>query len=137
MDPATRPFRGVLSLCLIGALLALGLLAKAQDNQKPSSETQKSPSGPTSNASPEPSPPPNPKQSPTVRMGTELDSNSLITNTDLITLTVTVTDTYGRYVSGLNQKAFAIFDDKLQQEITNFRDDDSPVYTGGIFDVYE
>ena len=68
-------------------------------------------------------------------MGTELDSNSLITNTDLITLTVTVTDTYGRYVSGLSQKAFAVFDDKLPQEITHFSDDDSPVSVGVIFDV--
>jgi len=58
-----------------------------------------------------------------------------ITNTDLITLTVTVTDTYGRYVSGLNQKAFTILDEKQPQEITFFSDDDSPVSVGVIFDV--
>ena len=59
----------------------------------------------------------------------------MITNTDLITLTVTVTDTYGRYVSGLSKSAFAIFDNKQQQEITFFSDDDSPVSVGVIFDV--
>ena len=69
------------------------------------------------------------------KLGTELDDHSLITNTDLITLTVTVTDTYGRYVSGLSKSAFAVFDNKQQQEITYFSDDDSPVSVGVIFDV--
>ena len=67
-------------------------------------------------------------------MGDVLDG-PIITNTDLITLTVTVTDTYGRYVSGLSQKAFSLFDDKQQQEITYFSDDDAPVSVGVIFDV--
>jgi len=75
-----------------------------------------------------PTPPPK-------KMGTELDAPQLITNTDLITLTVTVTDTYGRYVSGLSKNAFAIFDDKQPQEIKFFSDDDSPVSVGVIFDV--
>ncbi|MCA1601721.1 MAG: VWA domain-containing protein, partial [Acidobacteria bacterium] len=48
---------------------------------------------------------------------------------------VTVTDTYGRYVSGLSQKAFTILDEKQPQEITFFSDDDSPVSVGVIFDV--
>lgn len=59
----------------------------------------------------------------------------VITNTDLITLTVTVTDTYGRYVSGLGKSAFTILDDKQPQEITFFSDDDAPVSVGVIFDV--
>jgi Ca-activated chloride channel family protein len=69
------------------------------------------------------------------KLGSDLDDRSLITNTDLITLTVTVTDTYGRYVSGLSKSAFAVFDNKQQQEITFFSDDDSPVSVGVIFDV--
>jgi Ca-activated chloride channel family protein len=59
----------------------------------------------------------------------------LIVNSDLITLTVTVTDNYGRYVSGLDQKAFSILDEKVPQEITFFSDDDAPVSVGVIFDV--
>src|SRR5258706_9829039 len=59
----------------------------------------------------------------------------VITNTDLITVTVTVTDTYGRYVSGLGKGAFTILDEKKPQEITYFSDDDSPVSVGVIFDV--
>jgi Ca-activated chloride channel homolog len=63
------------------------------------------------------------------------DKNPIITNTDLITFTVTVTDIYGRFVSGLGKNAFSIFDDKSQQEITFFSDEDSPVSVGVLFDV--
>jgi len=66
----------------------------------------------------------------------EIDSNGpVITNTDLITFTVTVTDTYGRYVSGLGKNAFTVLDEKKPQEITFFSDDDAPVSVGVIFDV--
>jgi Ca-activated chloride channel homolog len=66
--------------------------------------------------------------------GNELEG-PVIVNTDLITLTVTVTDTYGRYVSGLGKGAFTVLDEKQPQEITYFSDDDSPVSVGVIFDV--
>jgi Ca-activated chloride channel homolog len=59
----------------------------------------------------------------------------VIVNTDLITFTVTVTDSYGRFVSGLGKNAFTVLDDKKSQEITFFSDDDSPVSVGVIFDV--
>ncbi|HYH85509.1 MAG TPA: VWA domain-containing protein, partial [Pyrinomonadaceae bacterium] len=59
----------------------------------------------------------------------------VIVHTDLITLTVTVTDTYGRFVTGLGKNAFTLFDDKAQQEITFFSDEDAPVSLGVVFDV--
>ena len=59
----------------------------------------------------------------------------LITNTDLITFTVTVTDIYGRFVSGLGKNAFSVLDEKHPQEISFFSDDDAPVSVGVIFDV--
>jgi Ca-activated chloride channel family protein len=66
----------------------------------------------------------------------ELDNKGVvITNTDLITFTVTVTDTYGRYVSGLGKNAFTVLDEKKPQEISFFSDDDAPVSVGVIFDV--
>jgi len=55
--------------------------------------------------------------------------------TDLVTLTLTVTDLYGRYVSGLTKKAFSIFDNNQEQEITFFSDSDAPVSVGILFDV--
>lgn len=69
------------------------------------------------------------------RLPGDFSQGPVITNTDLITVTVTVTDTYGRYVSGLGKGAFTILDEKKPQEITYFSDDDSPVSVGVIFDV--
>lgn len=59
----------------------------------------------------------------------------VIVNTDLVTLTVTVTDQLGRFVSGLSKRAFTVFDEKEPQEITFFSDDDAPVSVGVVFDV--
>ena len=63
------------------------------------------------------------------------DSKPVIVHTDLITLTVTVTDTYGRFVTGLSKNSFSVFDDKTQQEIAFFSDEDAPVSLGVVFDV--
>jgi Ca-activated chloride channel family protein len=63
------------------------------------------------------------------------DQKPIMTNTDLITFTVTVTDIYGRFVSGLGKNAFTILDDKNAQDITFFSDEDSPVSVGILFDV--
>ena len=81
----------------------------------------------TAQNKPEPSPSP-------LRLGNELEG-TVLTNTDLVTLTVTVTDPYGRYVSGLNKNAFSILDQKEPQEITYFSDADAPVSVGVIFDL--
>ncbi len=73
---------------------------------------------------------------PQQKSGREVDDKTpVITNTDLITFNVTVTDIYGRFVSGLAKNAFAIFDNKAEQEITHFSDEDSPVSVGVLFDV--
>lgn len=53
----------------------------------------------------------------------------------LITLDVTVQDRQGRFVSGLDMSSFTIFDDKIEQEIAFFREDDRPVTVGIVFDV--
>jgi Ca-activated chloride channel family protein len=74
----------------------------------------------------------NPEQTGRTRGGGDLP---VIVNTDLVTLTVTVTDQYGRFVSGLNKSAFAVFDEKQPQDITFFSDDDAPVSVGVIFDL--
>jgi len=55
--------------------------------------------------------------------------------TDLVTFTLTVTDLYGRYVSGLTKNAFTVFDSNQEQEITYFSDVDAPVSLGILFDV--
>jgi Ca-activated chloride channel family protein len=108
--------------CLAFALVclfALPRISSAQEQQKPTPKLDAAKSQPT--------PPPN-------QQGREAGDVEVV-NSDLINLTVTVTDNYGRYVSGLDKKAFKIFDDKEEQEITYFSDDDAPVSVGVIFDV--
>jgi Ca-activated chloride channel family protein len=55
--------------------------------------------------------------------------------TDLVTLTLTVTDQYGRYVSGLSKNAFTVTDNNQEQDIQFFSDSDAPVSVGIVFDV--
>ena len=74
---------------------------------------------------PQPTPPPDDDD----------DKRPITVKTDLVTLTLTVTDLYGRYVSGLSKNAFTIIDNNIEQEITYFSDSDAPVSIGIIFDV--
>jgi Ca-activated chloride channel homolog len=59
----------------------------------------------------------------------------VIINTDLISFNVTITDQYGRFVTGLPKSAFTVLDDKQPQEITFFSDEDAPVSLGIVFDL--
>lgn len=81
-------------------------------------------------ATPEPSPTPEPKLE-----FIEDDNAPVKVKTDLVTLTLTVTDYYGRYVSGLNKKAFSVMDNGVPQDITFFSDSDAPVSIGVLFDI--
>jgi Ca-activated chloride channel family protein len=63
------------------------------------------------------------------------DNTPLKISSDLISMNVTVTDSYGRFVSGLPKTAFSLTDDKAPQEITFFSDEDAPVSVGIVFDL--
>lgn len=63
------------------------------------------------------------------------ESDDLLLNTDLVTMTVTVTDFYDRYVTGLDKSHFTVLDNKVPQDITFFSDEDAPASVGVIFDV--
>lgn len=90
----------------------------------------------TKQSSPSPQPTPQPAVTKSTSGSGSIQSDEpLVVNTDLITMTVTVTDQYGRYVSGLTKKTFAVFDNKEEQAIEYFSDDDAPVTVGVIFDV--
>jgi len=53
----------------------------------------------------------------------------------LVSMTVTVSDSLGRFVTGLQQRNFEVFDDNVKQEIAHFGDDDAPLTLGIIYDV--
>lgn len=59
----------------------------------------------------------------------------LTLETELVNVTVTVTDLYGRYVTGLKKEHFEVYDDKVLQQIAHFSDEDAPVSLGIVYDV--
>src|SRR5688500_7496744 len=105
-------------LFVVSNCLSLAI-AQEKSPQKPGSEATP--------AKPQPTPPGQQKPAP------EIDGPVII-NTDLITFTVTVTDTYGRFVSGLSKNAFTVFDDSTPRESASTSDGDSPVSVGVILD---
>ena len=55
--------------------------------------------------------------------------------TALALINVSVTDPYGRLVTGLEQNNFRVFEDGLEQEIVRFSGEDVPISIGVIFDM--
>jgi len=55
--------------------------------------------------------------------------------TDLTLVNVTVTDPYGRLVTGMEQNNFRVFEDGTEQEVLRFSSEDVPVSIGVIFDM--
>ncbi len=82
-----------------------------------------------------PSPSPAPSVSPTPPRITGIADEPVLVNTDLISFNITVTDVYGRFVSGLKKEAFSVFEGKQQQDISFFSDEDAPVSVGIVFDL--
>jgi Ca-activated chloride channel homolog len=63
------------------------------------------------------------------------DDQVLRLNTELISLTVTVTDKQGRALTGLDKAAFSVFEDGIAQEISFFSHCDAPVSVAIVFDT--
>jgi VWFA-related protein len=71
---------------------------------------------------------PAPKKEPTPSANIRVD-------TSLILVPVTVNDPINRPVSGLEKENFRVFEDNVEQEITQFAMDDEPVAVGLVFDT--
>jgi len=65
----------------------------------------------------------------------QTNQESLQLSTQLVNVTATVLDPYGRFVTGLDKTNFEVYEDKVKQDIIFFNDDDAPVSIGIIFDV--
>ena len=55
--------------------------------------------------------------------------------TNIVSLTVTVSDVNRRFVAGLKKEDFEVFDDKVKQDIALFSTADSPITLGIVYDV--
>jgi Ca-activated chloride channel family protein len=80
------------------------------------------PQGPVS-----PRPKPTPKSESAAKANIRVDSN-------LVLIPVTVTDPLNRFVTGLDKENFKVFEDKKEQEISQFSSEDAPLSIGVIFD---
>ena len=55
-------------------------------------------------------------------------------NTTLVLIPVTVTDTFNRFVTGLEKENFKVSEDKIDQRIASFSSEDAPISVGVVFD---
>lgn len=53
----------------------------------------------------------------------------------LVTMTVTVSDRFGRCVTGLDQRHFEVYDNKVRQQIAFFSSEDAPATVGIVYDL--
>ena len=60
---------------------------------------------------------------------------SVKVDVDLVLVNVTVTDPSNRFVTGLEKDHFKVFEDKVEQKVSQFSTEDLPVSIGLLFDV--
>jgi Ca-activated chloride channel homolog len=53
----------------------------------------------------------------------------------LVLINVTVTDPLNRFVTGLEKEHFRLYEDKIQQDISQFSSEDAPISIGLVFDT--
>ncbi len=53
----------------------------------------------------------------------------------LVLINVTVTDPLNRFVTGLEKEHFRLFEDKVEQQISQFSSEDAPISIGLVFDT--
>lgn len=70
------------------------------------------------------------------RASKSLDDEGVVRlGVDLVSLNITVTDGSGRFIRGLDEEAFDVYEDKVKQQVTHFRREDTPISLGIVFDV--
>jgi len=113
----------------IKVLSAAFLLSLSNGLETPAASAQQT--APNSSHKPTPTPTP----TPTAVQNLPATQNKLVIETQLVNLTVTVTDSFGRFVTGLEKENFSVSDDKVQQEVAFFATDDAPISLGIVYDV--
>jgi hypothetical protein len=85
---------------------------------------------------------PNVQITPRIR-GKAADATEAITDrqadiridTTLVLIPVAVTDPMSRFVTGLDKENFKLWEDKVEQDITQFSSEDAPLSVGIVFDT--
>src|SRR5262245_62892260 len=63
------------------------------------------------------------------------DNVSVKMATELVSVRVTVTDQRGRAIEGLSKNDFKVYEDKIEQPVSFFSDEDTPASIGIVFDT--
>src|SRR5436853_2067336 len=123
---------------LLAALMAVSVLTASAVSWQPQPQTQNKDGGvsqqETASISDEKKSAAKPSDHETGKVVPQGDQKLQLA-TQLVNVVVTVTDYYGRFVTGLNKDHFDVFDDKVKQQIAHFSDEDSPVSLGIVYDV--
>jgi hypothetical protein len=69
------------------------------------------------------------------RLEASQDNASVRLSTELVSLRVTVTDQSGRAIEGLSKDDFKVYEDKVEQSVSFFNDEDAPASIGIVFDT--
>lgn len=88
------------------------------------------------NSDDETAPPPAP-QPPPAQVGVtrqEMHVSPIQIDVNMVVVNVTVTDPFDRIVTGLDQTNFQVYDEKVEQQIVTFSNEDAPIAVGLIFD---
>src|SRR5580700_10578450 len=109
--------RSPLLTILLGAA-ALGVLAWAAETTTGVGEPQLIPRAKPGEVSADPGPKAN-----------------LRVDTNVVLVPVTVTDPFNRFVTGLDQDVFEVYEDKVKQKIVSFGSEDAPLSIGIVFDT--
>src|SRR5450432_244491 len=76
-----------------------------------------------------------PRARPGDQPATPLPKANIRVDTNVVLIPVTVTDPLNRFVTGLDQEVFELFEDKLKQKIISFGSEDAPLSIGIVFDT--
>jgi Ca-activated chloride channel homolog len=74
-------------------------------------------------------------ENPASKQDPQKPQDRIVIKTNLVNLTVTVSDRLGRFVTGLSKEDFEVYDDNVKQQIAFFANEDSPVSMGIVYDV--
>jgi Ca-activated chloride channel family protein len=75
-----------------------------------------------------------PRAKPTEKSAEPPAKANIRIDSNLVIIPVTVTDPMNRFVTGLEKENFKLFEDKKEQELTQFSSEDAPLSIGVIFD---
>src|SRR5690349_14826742 len=128
-----RPTHGVgLSVTLVLLAVVAGSAAYGQLQDHPDDPPQATKPGSATDTEPVSI---ESRRSTTATHTVESRSVDLRVNKTVVLINVTVTDPLNRFVTGLEKEHFRLYEDKVEQDITQFSSEDAPISIGLVFDT--